>query len=31
VEAYNHEVEEQTNEATGILAKRQAVLDLMRR
>jgi hypothetical protein len=30
VEAYNHEVEEQTKEAVDILAKRQAVLQMMR-
>ena len=30
VEAYNHEVEKQTGEAAGILAKRQAVLHLLR-
>jgi hypothetical protein len=30
VEAYNHEVARQTSEAAGILAKRQAVLDMMR-
>jgi ParB-like nuclease domain len=31
IEAYNHEVQQQTAEASGILAKRQAVLDVMRR
>jgi hypothetical protein len=30
VEAYNHEVDEQRKEAAGILAKRQAILQLMR-
>lgn len=30
VEAYNHEVAEQTREAAGILARRQAVLSMMR-
>ena len=30
IEAYNHEVQEQTKEAQGILARRQAVLELMR-
>ncbi len=30
VEAYNYEVDQQTNEAAGILAKRQAVLQLLR-
>lgn len=30
VEAYNHEVDRQTNEATGVLAKRQAILQLLR-
>ncbi len=29
IEAYNHEVQEQTNEAQGILARRQAVLEIM--
>ena len=30
VEAYNHEVDQQTKEATSILARRQAVLQLLR-
>jgi hypothetical protein len=30
VEAYNHEVDQQTREAAGILAKRQAVLQVMK-
>jgi hypothetical protein len=30
IEAYNHEVRQQTEEAKAILAKRQAVLDVMR-
>jgi len=30
IEAYNYEVDQQTNEAAGILAKRQAILQLLR-